>query len=343
LEGLFMQRQAPKIKNILAIQRKVRYVSLVNSAVINLIIIAATILIIYLLSRNAMLLKTFTVGQIITFIALSRQVFSSVSSILDENLDLQENEIILNRYFAFNQPQVAAPVARANNKIKLYDLESIEFRNVSFHYIPQKPLFSNLNILINKGDKIRLVGNNGVGKSTFCKLLSLLYNPDGGDILINGEKSFFYKPSSIRKKILLISNEDILFNDTIGYNITFDYNSSSGEILSLAKEIGLYDFIADNPEGLDYIINEQGRNLSTGQRKKILMMRALLSSAELIIFDETLSGIDKESKDAIEKYMNAQIDRTFIFISHEPVNYIEFTKILSLQNGTIEQLEVQVV
>jgi subfamily B ATP-binding cassette protein HlyB/CyaB len=187
------------------------------------------------------------------------------------------------------------------------------------------------------------VGNNGVGKSTFCKLLSLLYNPDGGDILINGEKSFFYKPSSIRKKILLISNEDILFNDTIGYNITFDYNSSSGEILSLAKEIGLYDFIADNPEGLDYIINEQGRNLSTGQRKKILMMRALLSSAELIIFDETLSGIDKESKDAIEKYMNAQIDRTFIFISHEPVNYIEFTKILSLQNGTIEQLEVQVV
>jgi ATP-binding cassette, subfamily B, bacterial HlyB/CyaB len=340
LESIFSQRLAPKIKSILAIQRKVKYVSLVNSGVINLIIIVAGIVILVLLSRTAIVDKTISIGQIITYLLLMGQVFSSVSSILDENLDLQENAIILKRYFDFGKTE-AANQQFIHSKIKSFDLERIEFRDVSFHYIPQKPVFTNLSVIINKGDKIRLEGSNGAGKSTFCKVLSLLYAPDGGEILINGEKYSFYNPSYLRKKILLVSNEDILFNDTIGYNITFDYTTNPQKILSLAKEIGLYDFIADKAEGLDFIITEQGKNLSTGQRKKILMMRALLSSAELIIFDETLSGIDKESKEQIEKYLNTRSDLSFIIISHEQLEHIQFTKTVTIQNGHIEQLQLQ--
>jgi subfamily B ATP-binding cassette protein HlyB/CyaB len=138
-----------------------------------------------------------------------------------------------------------------------------------------------------------------------------------------------------------VSNEDILFNDTLGYNVSFSYNANAAEILSLAKEVGLYEFIADKPEGLDFIINEQGRNLSTGQRKKILMMRAFLSEAEIIILDETLSGIDIESKEKIENYINTLTDRAFIVISHEPLSHLKFSKTLILQNGTIEQLQHQ--
>lgn len=341
LEGLIMQRLSIKIKSILAIQRRVKYVSLVNSAVISFIIIVAAILIMVFLSLTAITDRTISIGQIITFIALSAQVFSSVSSFLDENLDLQENSIILNRYFYFGQTENKGEKTSIHNKIKSFDLDSIEFRDVAFHYIPQKPVFSNLNVAINKGDKILLEGNNGAGKSTFCKVLSLLYNPDSGSILINNEKHTFYNPSSLRKKILLVSNEDILFNDTIGYNIAFNYADSTEEILLLAKEIGFYEFIADQPEGLDFIITEQGRNLSTGQKKKILMMRALLSSAQLIILDETLSGIDKESKEKIELYLNTINDRSFIVISHEPLQYLQFSKTLIMQNGSIEQLQLQ--
>ncbi|MDQ3276826.1 MAG: ATP-binding cassette domain-containing protein [Bacteroidota bacterium] len=342
MEGVFMQRLAPRIKNILNIQKRVRYVSLVNSAVINFIMILAIITIIVLLSRNAILFHSISMGQIITFIALSRQVFSSISSVLDENLDLQENEIILNRYFGFRQPDDQPRVAKAfHAPIKTFSIEQIEFRNVAFHYIPQQPVFTNLNLTINRGDKIRLEGGNGAGKSTFCKVLSLLYTPDAGDILINGEKHQFYKTSALRKKILLVSNEDMLFNDTLGYNMTFDYNSSTGDVLALAKEIGLYDFIAEKAEGLDYIVNEGGKNLSTGQRKKILLMRALLSHAELLILDETLSGIDKESKEKIEQYLNSVTDRSFIIISHEPMDGIEFTKTVKMQHGNLEQLHYQ--
>jgi subfamily B ATP-binding cassette protein HlyB/CyaB len=340
MEGLFMQRLAPKIKSILAIQRKVRYVNLVNSGIINFIIIVAGILILVFLSKNAIIDKSISVGQIITFIALSYQVFSSVSSVLDQNLDLQENKIILDRYFDFTKEQNKVNSVSLHNKIKTFALDSIEFRNVAFQYIPQRPVFSNLNIVINKGDKIRLEGSNGAGKSTFCKVLSLLYPPDAGDIFINEEKYQFYNPSSLRKKILLVSNEDILFNDTMGYNITFDYNSNTASVLALAKEIGLYEFIAEKAEGLDYIINEQGKNLSTGQRKKILLMRALLSEAELMILDETLSGIDKESKEKIELYLNSLTNRSFIIISHEPLTHLEFSKTLRMNNGSIEQLQL---
>lgn len=341
LEGLFMQRISPKIKSILAIQRKMKYVSLVNSGVIEFLIIVAGILILVFLSQNAIVNRSITVGQIITFIALSRQVFSSVSSILDENLDLQENSIILERYFDFGKTEIKVAPDTVHKKIRSFNLETVEFRNVAFHYIPQRPVFSNLNLVINKGDKIQLEGNNGAGKSTFCKVLSLLYIPDGGEILINNEKHLFYNPSSLRKKILLVSNEDILFNDTLGYNISFNYATNPSKILSLAKEVGLYDFISDKPEGLDFIINEQGRNLSTGQRKKILMMRAFLSEAEIIILDETLSGIDKESKERIENFINTQTERAFIVISHEPLYHLKFSKTLMMQNGTIDQLQHQ--
>lgn len=343
LESLFMQRLAPRINSILNIQKKARYVNLVNSAVINFILIAAGIAIVVLLSRTAILYHTISTGQIITFIALSRQVFSAISSVLDESLDLQENEIILNRYFGFHQPEETFLSRKLQHApIKIFPLEQIEFRNVSFHYISQRPVLNNLNIIIHRGEKIHLEGGNGAGKSTFCKVLSLLYAPDGGDILINGEQKQFYHPESLRKKILLVSNEDLLFNDTLGFNISFGYNSNTRDVLSLAREIGLHDFISEKPEGLDYIVNEGGKNLSTGQRKKILLMRAFLSPAELIVLDETLSGIDKESKEKIECYINDTTDRSFIIISHEPVEGIAFTKRLKMQHGSLEEMHCSV-
>jgi subfamily B ATP-binding cassette protein HlyB/CyaB len=304
--------------------------------VINVLIIGATILIIVLLSRNAILYRNITAGQIITFIALSRQIFSSISGVLDENMDLQENEIILNRYFGFSQGEAQTKQIQAANPIRSFQLDQIEFRNVGFHYIPLQPVLQNLHITIRRGQKIRLEGSNGAGKSTFCKVLSLLYAPDSGDILINGEKYQFYHTAALRKKILLVSNEDILFNDTLEYNISFGHSGNTREVLAMAKDIGLHDFISEKPEGLDYVVNEGGKNLSTGQRKKMLIMRALLSDAELIIMDETLSGIDKESKARIEQYINNIQDRAFIIISHEPIELIDFSHIVRIKGGSAE-------
>lgn len=340
LENTFKQRLAPKVISILNLQKRIQYIGLINSGVMGFVMIVANTLLIIFLSQHVITSHSISFGQLITFLALSRQIFSSVSNILEENLDIQENLVILTRYFDFGKNEIPeSTVGRGN--IKDFQINTIEFKSVCFHYSPRKPVISNLNVVINKGDRIHLKGSNGAGKSTFCKVLSLLYSPDAGEILVNNERLLFYNQASLRKKVLLVSNEDILFNDTVGYNITFDHDPDTERVLSLARHIGLHDFISGNEYGLDHIINEQGRNLSTGQRKKILLMRALLSDAEIIILDETLSGIDVKSRERIEDFINKEADRSFIIISHEPLSNINFSKTLILKDGNVEQLQYE--
>jgi ATP-binding cassette, subfamily B, bacterial HlyB/CyaB len=341
LEALTIQKLSPKIKRILSIQKKVRYIDLLNSGVVNFILILASILIIYLLSRVSIVEKTISIGQVITFVALSSQIFSTVGNILDENLAIQENKIILSRYFSFGNTIDNVSTTDNFGKISCFELKSLEFRKVSFHYQPTIPIISEVDFKINKGDKIILEGKNGLGKSTFCKLLSLLYAPLSGDIYVNDLRYKLYNKNALRKKILLVSNEDLLFHDTLTYNMTFGQSCNDVDILSLAREIGLLEFISNKDEGLDFVVSEQGRNLSTGQRKKILMMRAFLSDADFIILDETLSGIDQESRERIELYINNQHERSFIIISHEPLQYLKFNKVFVMHNGCIEQLQNQ--
>ncbi|MBI3481907.1 MAG: ATP-binding cassette domain-containing protein [Bacteroidetes bacterium] len=139
----------------------------------------------------------------------------------------------------------------------------------------------------------------------------------------------------MKDKILLVTNEDILFNETIEFNITFGRSMSQSRIISLAREIGLYDFISSHEDGLQFTISENGKNLSTGQRKKIFIMRALLSKAEIVILDEVLSGIDMISREKIEGLIDAVTDRAFIIISHEPVRKLRFDKYYLMTNGVI--------
>jgi subfamily B ATP-binding cassette protein HlyB/CyaB len=137
-------------------------------------------------------------------------------------------------------------------------------------------------------------------------------------------------------KILLVSNEDVLFNEAVAFNITFDREVPHSRIIELSREIGLYDFIAEHDEGLSYTISENGRNLSTGQRKKILIMRALLSKAGIVILDEVLSGIDLASREKIEALVGALTEKTFIVISHEPVRNLKFDRNFVVDNGELQ-------
>lgn len=342
LEYLFQQRIQPSVEGMMKVQKKVRYINLLNSSVIDLIIIIASALIIGFLSVGSVNDQSVSVGQIITFIALSGRIFSSLMSIMEDNLELQENQIILKRFLDFDVAQSAHHnTSTKENTIKDFRLKHIRFENVGFEYVPQKPVLKDFSLCISAGEKIKLEGGNGAGKSTFCKILSMLYVPVTGNVYINNEKSVFFNQSSLRKKILLISNDDILFNDTLAFNIAFNRSFNASKILELAQQIGFHDFISKNAEGFDYIITEGGKNLSTGQRKKILLLRALLSEAELIIIDEVLSGIDTESKEKIENFINKQTQHSFIIISHEPVDRIKFDKTIRLVNGNVFENTLQ--
>ena len=319
------------INEYLKIQLKNGYIDLLNKAVVALIIIVSSIVILYYLTDDAITNQVITLGQIVTFISLSGRIFSSLKGILDENLTLQENEVILKRFMDFDEE------AKHNSEsgIKDFSIEKLQIQNLSFGYLPNDDILKNINFEISIGNIIKIEGHNGSGKSTLSKILTTLYEPNHGNIIINGNDRKFFNIESIKDKILLVTNEDILFNDTIQENICLGKEISTTKILQLAKQIDFYDFIVSKDEALDFIINENGKNLSTGQRKKILLMRALLSKAELIILDEVLSGMDIESRNKVESLINNTKEKMFIIISHEPITNIQFAKKYKITNGEL--------
>ena len=323
------------INEYLKIQMKNGYVDLINKIVISLIVISSSVFILLNLTESAMVNQLITLGQIITFIALSAKIFSSLKSILEDNLSLQENEVILKRYLDFDE------VIQKKSKVGIdnFEIEKLEFKNLSFGYLPNEPVLKDINLVIKKSEKIKIEGLNGSGKSTFSKVLTTLYVPNSGNILVNEKDWKFYSQDKMKDKILLVSTEDILFNETIKNNICLGKEISISEVLNKAKEINFYDFIASKEDGLDFIISENGKNLSTGQRKKILLLRTFFSKAELVILDEVLSGMDKETREKVEILIENDATKTYIIISHESILNINFSKKYKIQDGKLLLLQ----
>lgn len=326
------------INEYLKIQLRNGYIDLLNKIVVALIVIVSTIFIILFLTKSAIETQIITLGQIVTFIALSSKIFSSLKGILDDNLTLQENEVILKRYLDFDEKTKKV----CKKGIQDFNIEKIEFQNLNYGYLPDEFVLKDINLKIRKGEKIKIEGQNGSGKSTFSKVLTTLYHPNSGSILINEKDKKFYNDDKMRDKILLVTNEDTLFNDTIQNNIILGKEIAVIAILDMAKQINFYEFIASKDDGLEFIINENGKNLSTGQRKKILLLRALFSDAELIILDEVLSGMDLESRNKIETMIDEDLTKTYIIISHEPITNINFSKKYKISNGELFLLQHEI-
>jgi len=336
LEPIFSNKIRKSIKDLIDIQTRIKYIDLLNVGVISIISTVAYTLIVVFLARNSIFSQSMTFGQLITFIMLSERVFSALGGILGENLTLQENEVILRRYFDFNEPAKALPLNGINN----FKIDKVSLSKLNFGYNPSSRVLKDIDFDISRGEKVKIEGGNGSGKSSLSKILSFLYDPDSGDISVNDIKINFFNRDALKDKVLLVTNEDILFNETMEFNITFGKEISHSRIIGIAKEIGLYEFISSREEGLQFTINENGKNLSTGQRKKILIMRALLSRAELVILDEVLSGIDLLSREKIEALIDGIQDKTFIVISHEPVKRLKFDRNFVLTNGVLTNGEL---
>ncbi|KAA1245495.1 ABC transporter transmembrane domain-containing protein [Aquimarina sp. RZ0] len=328
------QKTNKKIDAYLSIQLKNEYLNLTNTTVVSLIVGIMTVVVILVLSQFAITTQKISLGQIITFIALSTKIFSAFKSILNQNLTLQENQIILKRFFDFDELTYKK---ESENDISDFTIDTLEIKNMCFSYKTNQPILHQINFSINNQEKIQIEGSNGSGKSTLSKVMTALYDYDSGEILINNTLSKFYNTNSLNRKILLSTSDDILFNDTVLENICLGKDIELSELIELSRKIGFYEFIASKEDGFDFLITNNGKNVSTGQRKKIILLRAFFSPAEIFILDEVLSGIDTESRIAIEKYIN-QDKRKYIIVSHEPVENISFSKKYRLKDGKLNIL-----
>ncbi|WP_107785705.1 ABC transporter ATP-binding protein [Campylobacter concisus] len=211
----------------------------------------------------------------------------------------------------------------------------IELTNISFEYNKNKKVLKNINITINKGDKVAFVGESGSGKSTLVDLIIGLYKPLSGEIIIDGKKLTSDNIKSYRSKVGYIPQSIYLFDGTVGENVAFGYEYDKERIIKVLKKANIYDFLSSK-EGIDTLVGDGGIQLSGGQKQRIGIARALYSDPEILVLDEATSALDNKTEAKImdEIYEISQ-DKTLLIIAHRLSTIERCDRKIMLSNGKI--------
>lgn len=209
----------------------------------------------------------------------------------------------------------------------------VDFDNVDFSYTPEVPLIENLNLHINPGESIAIVGPTGAGKTTLVNLIMRFYEITGGQLLIDSKPIDSYNRASMRKSIGMVLQDTWLFNGTIADNIAYGRpEATREEIIEAAKEAHAHHFIELLSQGYDTILNEEASNISQGQRQLITIARAILSNPRIMILDEATSSVDTRTEKALQDAMNNIMkERTSFVIAHR-LSTIKNAKIIIVMN-----------
>ncbi|BDF94432.1 MULTISPECIES: lipid A export permease/ATP-binding protein MsbA [Pseudoalteromonas] len=216
----------------------------------------------------------------------------------------------------------------------------IEVKHVTFSYpTKDEPVLKDLSLTIKAGESIALVGRSGSGKSTISNLLPRYYDlQPPGEILLDGIALSDYKLTDLRKQFALVSQQVVLFNDTIANNISYGINRelTGDELLNVAKQAHVWEFVKDLPDGLDTMVGENGVMLSGGQRQRIAIARAILKDAPILILDEATSALDTESEKLIQQALEHLMkDKTSIVIAHRLSTIENSDRIYVIDNGQV--------
>jgi len=214
----------------------------------------------------------------------------------------------------------------------------IKFNNVSFQYENSENLIlSSININIHRGEVLALVGSSGAGKSTFADLIPRFYDVSSGEIIIDGIDIRKLTVENLRSLMGIVSQDTILFNDTVAHNISYGLPEAGiDEIRQAAKTANALEFIDNLPNGFDTIIGEKGTRLSGGQRQRISIARALLKNPDILILDEATSALDTESERKVQEAIDTLVqNRTVIVIAHRLSTITKADEIIVLDEGKI--------
>ena len=276
-----------------------------------------------------------TIGTIFLFIQLSQMLFRPLRQIADKFNTLQMGMVAANRVFKILDTSdfIKNSGIKKNNLIE----GKIKFDELSFSYSESKPVFDKLNLSINSGEKVAIVGSTGSGKTTLINLILRFYESNSGNIFIDNINIKDIDLKNLRSQISLVTQDIFLFADSIFNNITlFNPKISIDDVKKAAKEIGIHGFINKLPGGYYYNVRERGVMLSEGQKQLISFLRAYLSNPRILILDEATSSIDSKTEKLIQ-YATSKIiqNKTSIIIAHRLSTILNSDKIIVLENGQI--------
>ncbi|WP_116813751.1 lipid A export permease/ATP-binding protein MsbA [Steroidobacter cummioxidans] len=230
-----------------------------------------------------------------------------------------------------------APEPEGGNLVTERVRGDIEYQNISFTYpVGSGAALHNVNLSVAAGEVVAIVGRSGSGKSTLVNLLPRFYEPDAGTIRVDGHELHEYQLNNLREQIAVVSQDVVVFNDTIRANIAFGRKASDEQIERAAQAALVMDFVRELPAGLDTMVGDRGVLLSGGQRQRISIARALLKNAPILILDEATSALDTESERSIQAALEELMhNRTTLVIAHRLSTVEKADRILVMEAGRV--------
>jgi len=280
-----------------------------------------------------------TANELLVFAFTLYSTMGPIKSLGEANTSMQMGLISVERLFELLDTQPA--IINGTLAIKSFS-DTIRFEDVCFKYNREQPdapnILDHVSFEIKKGEMVALIGQSGSGKSTAVDLLMRFYDVDSGRITIDGVdiRKFDYK--QLRKMIGVVSQEVILFNDSIEQNIAYGVHDeiNSGRIEQAAKLANAHGFIMEKPQQYETMIGDRGIQLSGGQRQRIAIARAMVKNPELLIFDEATSALDNESEKVVQQAIdNAMEDRTSLVVAHRLSTIKNADKIIVMERGMV--------
>ncbi len=279
---------------------------------------------------------TLSYGDLVSFFFYIDRFFDPIRMLTQQYNQLQRGTVAAERIF-----EILDTESEVQDKPDAYDLPQIDGRvtydHVDFSYIEGVPIFEDLNIDIQAGERVALVGQTGAGKSTIVSMLMRFYDATGGRIMVDGHDIRDVTIRSLRQQMGIVLQEPVLFSGTIAHNIRYAKpDATDEEVIEAAKAVGLHDAIMRMPDGYDTPVNERGIGLSIGQRQLISFARVLIADPRILILDEATASLDTATELVVQAAIKKLTEgRTAIMIAHRLSTIRDADRIIVLEHGKI--------
>mgnify|MGYP001587229430 FL=1 len=301
--------------------------------------INVSIFLVFLIAFNLVTNSAIKISDFVLIVSAVSMFFPQLFNLVYSVRNLSQGYVDIKKYVDVldNQIEVKDP----ENEVKLKEVRGeISFENVSFSYKEGRPrAVKDINLKIKPGESIALVGRSGVGKTTLVRLLMRFFDVDAGQITIDGINIKDFSKSRLRSFMGVVPQEPILFNNTIGYNISYGAdNATEKEVKAATKMANLDSFIETLPEKYKTHVGERGIKLSGGQKQRLAIARMILSDPDIVIFDEATSQLDSESEKLIQDaFWKAVKNKTTIIIAHRLSTVMKVDRIVVMDKGKVAE------
>ncbi len=292
----------------------------------------------FLLYANQQVGSGVSAGAFVAFVVALFKLYEPVRKLSRMHLHFEQALACAGRVFELLEADIEIKESVSARTLAPLQ-EAIDFRGVSFQYSQSDatPVLEKIDLTIHKGEVVALVGRSGAGKTTMASLLPRFYDVTSGQITFDGNDIRGATLRSLRKQIAIVTQETLLFNDTVGNNIAYGrLDAAREEIVEAARAAFIHDFIVSLPDGYQTLIGERGERLSGGQRQRIAVARAILKKAPVLILDEATSALDSASEELVQRALqNLMLHCTTLVIAHRLSTIIRADRIVVMKDGHI--------